>query len=154
MERVLWEGAIYDVLSQLRTHIRYVSSLVSEKSANASGQSAKTRAMTKVDDAQFLRDYDMAVYTAGRTCMLNLGLSPDDPRFPPMTIQSTFRKSTDATPGLGTTYAPDGLIWTLSMGGDTRRLTFAPLINTQASEEQDRVTTQSQQRQKSELSPC
>ncbi|KAH6916341.1 hypothetical protein BKA70DRAFT_1502308 [Coprinopsis sp. MPI-PUGE-AT-0042] len=148
MERTLWEGAIYDVLSQLRTHIRYVSSLVSEKSANASGQGPKTRAMSKVQDAEFLRDYDMAVYSAGRACMLNLGLSPDDPHFPPMTIRSTFRKSTDAAPGLGTTYAPDGLIWTLSMGGDTRRLTFAPLINTQAVDEQDKVTTQSQQRPK------
>ncbi|KAH6874855.1 hypothetical protein BKA70DRAFT_1479844 [Coprinopsis sp. MPI-PUGE-AT-0042] len=148
MERTLWEGAIYNVLSQLRTHIRYVSSLVSEKSANASGQGPKTRAMSKVQDAEFLRDYDMAVYSAGRACMLNLGLSPDDPHFPPMTIHSTFRKATDGIPGLGTTYAPDGLIWTLSMGGDTRRLTFAPLINTQAIEEQDKVATQSQQRPK------
>ncbi|KAH6891666.1 hypothetical protein BKA70DRAFT_1119857 [Coprinopsis sp. MPI-PUGE-AT-0042] len=114
MERTLWEGALYDVLSQLRTHICYVSSLVAEKSANATGQSLKTRAMTKVHDAEFLRDVNMAVYSAGRERMLSLGLAADDPRFPPMTIQSTFRKSTDSVPGLGTTYAPDGLAWTLS----------------------------------------
>ncbi|KAH6905648.1 hypothetical protein BKA70DRAFT_1107378 [Coprinopsis sp. MPI-PUGE-AT-0042] len=95
MELTLWEGALYDVLSQLRTHIRYISSLVAEKSANTSGQSLKTRWMTKIHDAEFLRDLDMAIYSAGRERMLNLGLSADDPCFPPMTIQSTFRKSVD-----------------------------------------------------------
>ncbi|KAH6914266.1 hypothetical protein BKA70DRAFT_1182325 [Coprinopsis sp. MPI-PUGE-AT-0042] len=113
MEHSLWEGALYDVLSQLRTHIRYVASLIAEKSSNASGQSLKTRAMAKIHDAEFLRDLDMAVYSAGRERMLKLGLSADDPRFPPMTVQSTFRKSTDSKPGLGSTYAPDGLAWTL-----------------------------------------
>ncbi|KAH6910251.1 hypothetical protein BKA70DRAFT_1100708 [Coprinopsis sp. MPI-PUGE-AT-0042] len=150
MEHSLWEGALYDVLSQLRTHIRYVSSLIAEKSSNASGQSLKTRAMAKIHDAEFLRDLDMAVYSAGRERMLKLGLSADDPRFPPMTVQSTFRKSTDSTPGLGSTYAPDGLAWTLSVGGDTKRLDFSPLINIQATSEQDQVATQSQQRPKSE----
>jgi hypothetical protein len=149
LEWNLWEGALYDVLSQLRTHIRYVSSLVTEKNANASGQSGKTRAGTKIQDAQFLRDLDMALYSAGRERMLKLGLSADDPRFPPMTIQSTFRKSTDSIPGLGSTYAPDGLAWTLAVGGDTKRLDFAPVINSQAVSEQDIVGTQSQKRPKS-----
>ncbi|KAH6866280.1 hypothetical protein BKA70DRAFT_1498246 [Coprinopsis sp. MPI-PUGE-AT-0042] len=151
MEHSLWEGALYDVLSQLRTYIRYVASLIAEKSSNASGQSLKTRAMVKIHDAEFLRDLDMAVYSAGRERMLKLGLSADDPRFPPMTVQSTFRKSTDSKPGLGSTYAPDGLAWTLSVGGDTKRLNFSPLINIQATSEQDQVATQSQQRPKRKI---
>ncbi|TFK27633.1 hypothetical protein FA15DRAFT_635565 [Coprinopsis marcescibilis] len=151
IEYRLLEGAAYDAVSQVRVDVRFLSALLGERSANDSGVAALTRSAAQVEEARFKRDSTIALYNAIRTCLLRLGLSSSDSALPEMNLASTLRKNTAAKRALGDTYEPDGMLWTAGMG-DTRRLTYRPVNNTQHTDSSDMVATQSSKAPKHTLS--
>jgi hypothetical protein len=78
--------------------------------------------MKQVHDVEERRDVLMAHYSASRAAMISLGMSPDDPSFPKLTLEDTYRKATHSKRAVGDSRTSDGLLWTRSgVTGGTRQ---------------------------------
>jgi hypothetical protein len=121
-ERHFLQGTLCDFVAKIKTKSKTVDAWKADKKAQAYGQRGHTRAMKQVHDVEERRDVLMAHYSASRAAMISLGMSPDDPSFPKLTLEDTYRKATHSKRAVGDSRTSDGLLWTRSgVTGGTRQ---------------------------------
>lgn len=111
-ERRLQSGAAYDTIRRIRTTSKTISSLRSDKKAQAYGQTRHTRAADQIRKIEARRDAVISDYQAIRAIMISLGLPVDSAEFPPLTLADTYRKPTDIKRAVGDSQRHEGSIWT------------------------------------------
>lgn len=111
-ERRLQSGAAYDTIQRVRTTCKTISSLHSNKKAQAYGQTRHTRATEQIRVIEARRDLFISDYESIRKNMTSLGLAEDSPEFPPLSLADTYRKPTNIKRAVGDSRRHDGAIWT------------------------------------------
>ncbi|KAF8965358.1 hypothetical protein BDZ97DRAFT_1904028 [Flammula alnicola] len=112
LQRRYFQGYAHNYKDQVRLISKSLSALRVEKKKNAYGQDRHTRAAARISDVEHRLDLAIEDYNATRSALVSLGMSEDDPEFPPLTLKDTFRKRTNTKRAVGDTYRMDGLIWT------------------------------------------
>ena len=110
-ERQLHEGAACDAIQAVRTIKKTLSSMRANKKAQDYGQQMHTRSIAQICDVEHRQAIVISDYSAARNAMLKLGLSKDDPRFPPLNNQDLYRKPTNVKRAVGDSRRPDGKLW-------------------------------------------
>ena len=110
-ERQFHEGAACDAIQTIRTITKTISSMRANKKAQDYGQQMHTRSITQILDVERRQTIAMNDYSAAWNAMLKLGLSKDDPRFPPLNTKDLFRKPTNIKRAVGDSRRPDGKLW-------------------------------------------
>ena len=113
------EGTLCDFVTKIKTKSKTVDAWKANKKAQAYGQQGHTWAMKQVHDVKECQDVLITHYLASRAAMLSLGMSPDDPSFPKLTLEDTYWKVTHSKHAVGDSRTFDGLLWMHSrvMGG-------------------------------------
>lgn len=111
-QRRLLEGAACDTIQRIRILVKLHSALRQQKKKNARGQKMNTRATGRLQRATDATSLAIEDYNFLRQAMINLGLSKDDPMFPPLAFKDTLRKPTHIKRAVGDSRATDGLLWT------------------------------------------
>ena len=75
------------------------------------GQQMHTWSITQILDVEHCQTIAMNDYSATRNVMLKLGLSKDDPCFPPLNTKDLFWKPTNIKQAVGDSWHPDGKLW-------------------------------------------
>lgn len=113
-EAQLREGQATDAILQLRLIIKTLSAMQGRKKKNVRGQKESTRAYGKIHTIGTARDRVLMIYTECRLALKSLGRL-DDPisldRFPPLTNEDLYRKSTMDKRQLGDSNRADGRLW-------------------------------------------
>lgn len=124
-EYKLREGAAFDALRSIRNIVKSIDTIGQQKKKNDYGQTRHTRSTAKIHATAAQRDMLINHYNKNRTAMISLGLDPQDPTFPPLTVTDTHRASTLATRRIGASRQMDGIIWTMTgVSGGTRAVGF------------------------------
>jgi hypothetical protein len=111
-EAHLREGQAYESIMRLRSTVKALSWYKRTRKENDRGQKQATRSRTKIAAAEFLRDGHLLTYNHARSALESLdGLGPEGCRFPPLTEDDCFRKSTVDKRLVGDTHRPDGRLW-------------------------------------------
>ncbi|KAF8955089.1 hypothetical protein BDZ97DRAFT_1968746 [Flammula alnicola] len=122
-ERRFHEGAAYDSVVKVRILRKSVDAMRRRKKKQDRGQQNNTRSSGQIHDLEAIRDLHIDDYSAARSAMISLGLSPNDPTFPPLTLDDTFRKPTHLKRAVGDSRMTDGRLWTMTgVTGGTRRV--------------------------------
>jgi len=111
-ERRLLQGTACDYVSKIKTVSKTIDSGKADKKLQEYAQRGHTRAGDEIRNIEKLRQCCIDDYSAIRNGMIALGMSPDDPSYPPLTLKDTFRKATYSTRALGDSRRFDGLAWT------------------------------------------
>jgi hypothetical protein len=136
-EKLLREGELVDALAEVRETAQHLSCARARKQKHARGQRQNTRALGQLLAAEQDRNAAIEDYNASR---LRLGnLVDEDPRFPPLTIKDTFRKSTELKRQIGDSKRGEGKIW--SVGTSARALANATTRKETDEEETDEEET-------------
>ena len=115
-ESKLWEIQANNTVLSLRHIMKLLSVLQNQKRRNVHGQKESSRAHIKIQSVEFTRDTFLESYNLCREVLTKLGYFVDNAsinRFPPLTYDDLFRKSTSDKRLLGDTYRPDGLLWVI-----------------------------------------
>ena len=111
-QRRLLEGACCDAIQRIRMMVKLHSALQQDKKKKARGQYMNTQSMKRLQKAIDAKLVAIEDYNALRRAMIALGLSDDDPMFPLLSVEDTFRKSTQIKRSVGDSQRTDGLLWT------------------------------------------
>lgn len=111
-QRRLLEGAACDTIQRIRMLVKLHSALRHHKKKNARGQQMNSRATAKLHKATDAKLLAIEDYNSYRKAMIDLGLSKDDPMFPHLAVEDTFRKRTHVKRAVGDSRQTDGLLWT------------------------------------------
>ncbi|RDB28165.1 hypothetical protein Hypma_001335 [Hypsizygus marmoreus] len=143
-EHQLREGEAFDALRHLQTIVKTLDALSTAKRKDARGQDQNTRALTRIKEVEGQRDLAMRDYAAARTALLALGEPEADNRFPTLTLQDTYRKSTRDKREVGDSRRMDGKLWvnTGVTGG------AQPVVPQLTDDDEAPVSTQVSQRKK------
>jgi len=112
-ERQFHKGAACDTIQTVRTITKTISSMRANKKAQDYGQQMHMQSITQILDVEHRQTIAMNDYSAAWNAMLKLGLSKDDPRFPPLNTKDLFRKPTNIKRAVGNSRRPDGKLWAL-----------------------------------------
>ncbi|KDR65131.1 hypothetical protein GALMADRAFT_148963 [Galerina marginata CBS 339.88] len=110
-ERRFHQGAAYDAIVKIRILRKTINALIARKKAQDRGQKPHTRSVTQIYDLEAACNLQVAEYSATRDAMISLGLSSDDPQFPELTMDDTFRKPTNVKRAIGDSRRHDGGVW-------------------------------------------
>jgi hypothetical protein len=110
-EGLLREGQAYESIMRLRSTVKALSWYKRVRKENDRGQRQATRARARIAAAEFLRDSHLLTYNHARSALESLALLGPEGRFPPLTEEDCFRKSTVDKRQTGDTYRPDGRLW-------------------------------------------
>ncbi|KAF8810573.1 hypothetical protein BYT27DRAFT_7091579, partial [Phlegmacium glaucopus] len=111
-QRRLLQGTACDYVSKIKTVSKTIDSGKAAKKLQEFGQRGHTRAGDEIHNIEKLRQRCIDDYSATRNSMINLGMSPDDASYPPLTLKDTFRKATHSKRAVGDSRCFDGLAWT------------------------------------------
>jgi len=111
-ERRLLQGMACDYVSKIRTVSKTIDSGKADKKLQEYGQHSHTRTGDEIRSIERLRQCCINDYSAVRKSMIALGMSPDDPCYPLLTLKDTFWKATYSKRALGNSQRFDGPAWT------------------------------------------
>src|SRR6266567_8598284 len=86
------------------------------KKAHAYGQERHTKAASQIEDTNSRQQAAIGDYLSIRKSLIALGMTEEDPRFPPLSIEDTKRLSTNSKRAVGDSRCLDGKIWTANAG--------------------------------------
>jgi len=115
-ERRLLEGAACDVIRSVRTISKTLDAMMVGKKAHAYGQERHTKAASQIEDTKSRQQAAIGDYLSIRKSLIALGMTEEDPRFPPLSIEDTKRLSTHSKWAVGDSRRLDGKIWTANAG--------------------------------------
>jgi hypothetical protein len=115
-ERRILEGAACDVIRSVRTISKMLDAMIVGKKTHAYGQDRHTKASSQIEDTKARQQAAIDDYSAIRKSLITLGLTEEDPRFPPLSIEDTKRLSTNSKRAVGDSRRLDGKIWTANAG--------------------------------------
>ena len=118
-ERHLLEGTAFDHIAKVKTITKAVAASRVDKKAEGYSQQTHTRAMTQIEEVEERLQAAIDDYSATRNSMISLGMSTNDPSFPPLSKQDTFRKSTLLKRAVGDSRRTDGALWSTGITGGT-----------------------------------
>jgi hypothetical protein len=106
-EAKLREGQAVECIMQLRRVTKTISIMRRQKKKHDKGQRESSRSQSKIKNIECIRDRFLSIYGTCRTAMKNLGMLYNgelEERFPDLSVQDLFRKSTVNKRQLGDTY--------------------------------------------------
>lgn len=106
-EQRLLQGIAFDYVSKIRVS-KPIDSGKADKKLQEYGQHGHTRTGDEIRSIERLRQCWIDDYSAIRKSMIALGMSPDDPSYPLLTLKETFRKATYSKRALGDSQRFDG----------------------------------------------
>jgi hypothetical protein len=115
-ERRMLEGAACDVIQNLRTISKTLDAMIAGKKKHAYGQARHTKATSQVEDAKSWQQEAIDDYSSIRDSLITLGMTENDPRFPPLSVDDTKRLSTYSKRAIGDSRRIHGKIWTANAG--------------------------------------
>jgi len=110
-ERRFHQGAAYDAIVRIRILRKSINALVSRKKTQDRGQKPNTRSAGQIRELEAACTLQISAYSAARGAMISLGLSEDDPQFPELTVDDTFRKPTNVKRAIGDSRRHDSSLW-------------------------------------------
>ncbi|KAF8803122.1 hypothetical protein BYT27DRAFT_7226149 [Phlegmacium glaucopus] len=111
-QRRLLQGTACDYVSKIKTVSKTIDSGKAAKKLQEFRQRGHTRAGDEIHNIKKLQQHCINDYSATRNSMINLGMSPDNASYPPLTLKDTFRKATHSKRAVGDSRCFDGLAWT------------------------------------------
>ena len=117
-EKLLREGELVDALAEVRDTAQHLTCARTRKQKHARHQRQNTRTLSQVLEAENERNAAIEDYNAARVQLLRL--VDEDPRFPPLTIKDTFRKSTELKRQVGDSRRGEGKIWSVGTSARAR----------------------------------
>ena len=82
-----------------------------ERKANDTGQQLNTRARSRINTVEIIRDRLLLVYNKARSALASLGKLQQSDRYPRLTRDDLDRKSTHDKSRINDTYHIDGPLW-------------------------------------------
>jgi hypothetical protein len=130
-EVLLREGQAYESIIRLRSTVKALSWYARVRKGNDRGQRQATRGRARIAAAELLRDSHLLTYNHARSALESLTHLGPEGRFPPLTKDDCFRKSTVDKRQVGDTYRPDGRLWRVGVGGNipAGKFTFTSYFN-------------------------
>jgi hypothetical protein len=117
-EAELREGQLLECIMTLRSTVKSISWFHRYRRENDRGQRQNALARSNIDSAISLRDRTLKLYNESRGTLQSLNSLGPEGRFPPLSQQDLFRKSTWDKRQVGDTYRPDGRVWSAGRVGD------------------------------------
>jgi hypothetical protein len=111
-QRRLLQGTACDYVAKIKTVSKTIDSGKADKKLQEYAQRGHTRAGEQIRNIEKIRQRCIDDYSATRDAMIALGMSPEDPSYPPLTLKDTFRKATHSKRAIGDSRQFDGLAWT------------------------------------------
>lgn len=115
-ERQLREGEAFDAIRDICQVIRYTLSASKHKRSHAHGVTQNTRAGKILRAASEKKSVWMQKYARARKHLIGLGMSTDDPAFPPLQEKDTFLKNIEDPHTIGDGKKHSGWIWSFGQG--------------------------------------
>ena len=115
-ERRMLEGAACDVIRNLRTISKTLDAMITGKKKHAYGQARHTKATSQIEDVKLWQQEAINDYSSIRESLITLGMTENDPRFPPLSVDDTKRLSTYSKQAVGDSRRIHGKIWTANAG--------------------------------------
>jgi len=108
----LRKGVLFDSIRLIRSTVKALSILRSEKSSNARSTSARTRATARIDECEQKLGVQIATYNKSREALVSLRGSDYSEGFPTMTLEDTYRlPSAHTRREIGASRMPGGRPW-------------------------------------------
>jgi hypothetical protein len=108
-EANLREAQAHECILQLRLTVKVVGILHRKRRKHLRGQKQNTRARSRIQSTEAIRDRLLCIYNTSRECLVTLGrLDPNEKRLPSLTLADLSRKSTMDTRRINDTYRPEG----------------------------------------------
>jgi len=143
-ERRILEGAACDVIRSLQTISKTLDAMIAGKKAHSYGQDRHTKAASQVEDMKAWQQATIDDYLSIRKLLIALGMTEEDPRFPPLSVEDTKCLSTYSKRAVGDSRHLDGKIWTANTGVTSGvRLPASAAAGPSLASEQAPVGTQS-----------
>jgi hypothetical protein len=118
-KRHFLEGSAFDHVSRVKTITKTLVASQADKKAQGYSQRTHTRAIAQIEDIEERQKAAIDDYSATRKSMISLGMSANDPSFPPLSKQDTFRKPTHLKRAVGDSRRRDGALWRAGVTGGT-----------------------------------